>query len=684
MLSEASGGPGQRATTGSSNIRIAMFTGGRGSTSITRSLLKNPAISLTNLINGYDDGLSTGRLRTLLPGYLGPSDFRKNIITMAPTDNRPSRSLKQLFEYRFPVTSTQKEIVETLEAIAHSHEAPVAELQQYLINLIVRTEQNLRKMLQAFLGIYHEKSAEGNEFDLRDASFGNLLMTGEYLLKRRSFNAMVASISDLCAIRGKVTNVSEGENLYLVGLKEDGIVLKSEAMVVGPQSRVKIKELYLLPEPLTDTTADRLASLPIDQREQQLVAMNQTVDAGRECVEALETADLIIYAPGTQNSSLLPSYLSVGVGETIAANTTARKIFVSNLREDHEIPEATADSLIESCVWYLNRRGDLSFSTRDYITDVFVHKDISSIEKQAHYLSFNFDSPGYESLRIKEIDWEARHVPGLHNGDQVATQIHNVVRQQRSVDDFYYTVSIIVPALNEERTIGGAVRDLKEVGAWGLGVEVVIVDGGSTDRTLEEAQKVPGVKAYRLPEGTFGRGAAIKYGLSMTVSDLVVIFPADMEYKATDIRRLLRPLLAKDCEVTLGARNLRPHSVEESLLKIYRHRRMLYYTSLAGGRTLSLLTFLLYNRFVSDPLTSARAFLGHRIRRLDTKGQGFDYDQEVLGILLRQDATIFEIPVSFRPRTRAEGKKIRLSDGVKAVWALVRTRFRRLPVSPAP
>ena len=666
------------------SIKVAMFTGGRGSISITRSLLKNPDVALANIINAYDDGLSTGRLRAMLPGYLGPSDFRKNITTMMPTGNRPTRSLKALFEYRFPVDVSREAVVETLTALAQSRASSIPELQRHWVGLVVGTAQRLQEALLAFLDIYHKRFEEGDQFDLRDASFGNLLMTGEYLLKECSFNAMVASVSDLCDIRGKVVNVSEGDNLYLVGLKEDGVVLRSEAMVVGPQSRVKIQELYLLAEPLTDTTADRLALLPVDQREQQLMAMNRPVRAGRECLETLATADLIIYAPGTQNSSLLPSYFSIGVGEAIAANKAAKKIFVSNLREDHEIPEATADSLIESCVRYLNRRGELSFATQDYITDVFVHKNIGRVEKEAHYLSFNFDSPGYESLRIKESNWEATRVPGLHNGDQVATQIHNVVRQQRTINEHYYTVSIIVPALNEARTIGGVLKELQQVDAWGLGLEVVVVDGGSMDRTLEEARAVSGVKTYQLPAGAFGRGAAIKYGLSMTVSDLVVIFPADGEYSAGDIRRLLRPLLAKDCEVTLGARNLRPHSIEESLLAVYGHRHVLYYTSLFGGRALSLLTLLLYSRFVSDPLTSARAFLGNKIRHLDTKGQGFEYDQEVLGILLRQDATIFEIPVSFRPRTRAEGKKIRLSDGLKALWALVRTRFLRLPVSGVP
>ena len=665
----------------SGEIRVAMFTGGRGASSITRSLLKNPAISLANIINAYDDGLSTGRLRALLPGYLGPSDFRKNITTMMPAEGRASHSLKALFEYRFPADMAQEAIVRCLAAMVEGREIPLKDVERLWHELVVGKERRLRDAIGAFLDTYHEKAAAGDGFDLRDASFGNLVMTGEYLLAGHSFNDMVARVSELCEVRGQVINVTEGDDRYLVGWKEDGTVLRSEATVVGPQSRVKIKELYLLPEPLAAATAERLASLPFEERERQLADMHRPVDAGRRCLEALARADLIIYAPGTQSSSLLPSYLSAGVGEAIAGNRAARKIFVSNLREDHEIPEATADSLMKACVRYLNRRGELSFSVNDYVTDVFVHKDIGGVEREARYLSFNFNAPGYEELRIKASDWEEQHVPGLHNGDQIATQLHQLLPRERRGADFYYTVSILVPAWNEERTIAEVLRELTRVdlSSWNLSAEVVVVDGGSTDGTRERAREVPGVKVFELPAGSFGRGAAIKYGLRMTVSDLVVVFPADGEYEADAVRRLVRPLLTDDCEVCFGARNLKPHSDKASLQTIYGRRYALYTTSLIGGRVLSLLTFLLYSRFISDPLTNARAFLGAKIRRLDWQADGFDHDQEVLGVLLRQDTTIFEIPVAYRPRTRAEGKKIRLSDGLKALLMLIRTRFSRLP-----
>src|SRR5678816_2158093 len=98
----------------------------------------------------------------------------------------------------------------------------------------------------------------------------SLLMTGEYLLQGESFNAMIESFSRFCESRGRVLNVTEGENLFLVALKEDGTLLESEAKVVGPQNRARIKGLYLIPEPMSRSEAEALRALPLAECEREL------------------------------------------------------------------------------------------------------------------------------------------------------------------------------------------------------------------------------------------------------------------------------------------------------------------------------------------------------------------------------------------------------------------------------
>ena len=81
-----------------------MFSGGRGTESLAKAFVAHPQIELHLLVNAYDDGLSTGRLRQFIPGLLGPSDFRKNFANLIPDSDEAGNALKRLLEYRFPET----------------------------------------------------------------------------------------------------------------------------------------------------------------------------------------------------------------------------------------------------------------------------------------------------------------------------------------------------------------------------------------------------------------------------------------------------------------------------------------------------------------------------------------------------------------------------------------------------
>ena len=87
----------------SSKLNVVLFSGGSGTQSITEAFLKHPQISLTILINAYDDGHSTGRLRRFIPGMLGPSDVRKNINRLTPQSDERHRALRFLSDHRLPV-----------------------------------------------------------------------------------------------------------------------------------------------------------------------------------------------------------------------------------------------------------------------------------------------------------------------------------------------------------------------------------------------------------------------------------------------------------------------------------------------------------------------------------------------------------------------------------------------------
>src|SRR3989454_10697685 len=106
-------------------LRVAVFCGGRGATSILRALLRTPGIHLTVLVNAYDDGLPTGRLRGFVPGMLGASDFRKNLARLLAMSSPVQFAIADLLEYRFPTgvaPHTLDVLVEAFAARAHGRQ----------------------------------------------------------------------------------------------------------------------------------------------------------------------------------------------------------------------------------------------------------------------------------------------------------------------------------------------------------------------------------------------------------------------------------------------------------------------------------------------------------------------------------------------------------------------------------
>src|SRR6266700_921089 len=110
-----------------SKINVVLFSGGSGTQTITEALLRHPQISLTILINAYDDGHSTGRLRRFIPGMLGPSDVRKNINRLMPARERSQESLKKISDYRLPVGISRSDALVLIERIVKGDYAQLPE-----------------------------------------------------------------------------------------------------------------------------------------------------------------------------------------------------------------------------------------------------------------------------------------------------------------------------------------------------------------------------------------------------------------------------------------------------------------------------------------------------------------------------------------------------------------------------
>lgn len=669
-------------------LRVAMFSGGRGTGAITEALLRYPDIELTLLVNAYDDGLSTGLLRRFIPGMLGPSDIRKNISRFVGQRNdASSRALHFLLEYRFPETLKAEQALLFLRNFIDIHSEGVGEgdVLADLLNarnaLSLFQSKRAIQYLYSFLEYYSVRIREYPEFSFGDVSFGNLLFAGCFLVHRNDFNTAIADFSHFAEIGDRVLNVTNGENRVLVAIKENGTFLHDEASVVGPQDDSCIQEIFLLPEYL-DEEKFPLGPYKIDAiRHLRGLEKLPTINLGVKKV--LEESDIIIYGPGTQYSSLFPSYLTSGVAEAIEANTRAEKIFIGNIMRDYDILGEDATTLVKAFLWNMSRKVEGVVACQNLISGFFFQKPEARISTETSYVPFDAKEFAYPLEKVVWIDWEEEK--GKHSGSKTIRELLSIVERQfqKRIRHVSQKVSVIVPALNEEKTIKHVLHDLQMLSFSDLGLskEVLVVDGSSTDKTFKKASEHSDVRVFRLPKN-LGRGRALRFGLEKARGDIVVFFPADGEYKTSDIRRVVSTLLNDEFSVVFGSRAFRAENLDRTLRHVYGKKLLAYWLSKYGGMLLSILTLLFYKRFVSDPLTSLKGFNARVFRGMRFEQRGVDFDMELLAKLLRSGYNVLEVPIHYQARTVAEGKKTTVWDGIGCLSALFRfSRWRPRVVS---
>lgn len=225
-------------------------------------------------------------------------------------------------------------------------------------------------------------------------------------------------------------------------------------------------------------------------------------------------------------------------------------------------------------------------------------------------------------------------------------------------------LSIIIPCFNERNYLPQIVKKIELVKVPGILKQIIIVDDGSTDGTSDLIKKEFPQYTLIVSDRNYGKAHAIRLGLPKATGDIVLIQDADLEYDPADYSALIKPFIEDNAQVVYGSRILKSGNGKSSEL---------YYL---GGRFLSLITNIIYGAKVTDEATGYKLFKKGLLEELDLQSTGFEFCPEVTAKILKRKIKIYEVPISYYPRSKKEGKKINaIKDGLIAVWTLLKYRF---------
>ncbi len=232
-------------------------------------------------------------------------------------------------------------------------------------------------------------------------------------------------------------------------------------------------------------------------------------------------------------------------------------------------------------------------------------------------------------------------------------------------------LSIIVPVFNENSTVVEVLERVKKEPIPGVEKEIVVVDDGSTDGTIEKLKslKLSGLKII-FHEKNQGKGAAVITGIKNSSGDYIIIQDADLEYHPKFIKYLIKPILDGKAKVVYGTRIKRlPNFKNEE-------RNLRFLIHYFGNRFLSLFTSVLYGQWITDMETCYKLFPRKALDGVKLNAKGFEFEPEITSKLLKKRYKILELPIQVTPRGYEEGKKISaFKDGTKAFWYLLKYRF---------
>ena len=231
-------------------------------------------------------------------------------------------------------------------------------------------------------------------------------------------------------------------------------------------------------------------------------------------------------------------------------------------------------------------------------------------------------------------------------------------------------LSIIVPVFNEEKNIGILIEKLLKLdfSETNFHTEIIVVNDGSNDGSKEVIEKFDKIKLVN--QENLGKGRAVQNGIKLAKGEYVLVQDGDLEYDPNDILFMCKAIKNFEKISVYGSRykplyfNIIP--------RLYKNQN---FSSYLANILFMFLFMFLYRIFISDPLTGYKLYPRDFFMNNVIYSKGFEADHEITAKLIKQKYKIIEVSVSYKPRTKEEGKKINFIDALKAMVTIIKYRF---------